>query len=260
MYDTIKLEHDGPVSTLTLNRPPLNLVTLDMLAELAAAFDELEAREETRAVILTGAGERAFCAGADIKAGEVSSDDPDGRAQREQGRAIVERIESFPKAVVGAVRGWCIGGGTGFAWTCDIRIAGESAKFRAGDVYLGIIPTWSVGMVRLVHYLGRNKALDLLLLGEDIDAQRALELGLVSRVVPDDELAGEAMRVALRLAGGAPMPIKAIKEAVRAQYRDGVAAAAELEEAWARRIIPSADAHEGFSAFLEKRKPVFRGE
>lgn len=259
MYDTIKLDHDGAVSTLTLNRPPLNLVTLDMLAEMADAFDRLEVRAETRAVILTGAGEKAFCAGADIK-GEVGSDDADGRALRDRGRAIVERIESFPKAVVAAIRGWCIGGGTGFGWTCDIRIAGESAKFRAGDVYLGIIPTWSVGMVRLVHYIGRNKTLDLLLLGEDIDARRALELGLVSRVVPDAELDDEAMRVARRLASGAPMPIAAIKQAVRAQYRDSVAAAAELEEAWAERILPSADAHEGFSAFLEKRKPEFRGE
>lgn len=259
MYDTIKLDHDGAVSTLTLNRPPLNLVSLDMLAEMTDAFDVLEARTETRAVILTGAGEKAFCAGADIK-GEVNADDAEARALRDRGRAIVERIESFPKAVVGAVRGWCIGGGTGFAWTCDIRIAGESAKFRAGDVYLGIIPTWSVGMVRLVHYLGRNKTLDLLLLGEDIDARRDLELGLVSRVVPDAELDEEAMRVARRLASGAPMPIAAIKQAVRAQYRDSVAAAAELEEAWAQRILPSADAHEGFSAFLEKCKPVFRGE
>lgn len=260
MYETIALEHQDAVSIVRLNRPPFNLVTVDMLDELDRAFDEIEGRAEARAVIFTGTGERAFCAGADIKAGEVSSDDPTGQALRDKGRAILARMETFPKPIVAAVRGWCIGGGTGFAWICDIRIASETARFRAGDVYLGIIPTWSMGMVRLAHFIGRNKALDLLLLGEDVDAARAFELGLVNRVVPDDRLDAEAMAVAERLAGGAPLAIQAIKEAVNIQYRDGPRAAADAEEAWAKRIMPSADAHEGFAAVLEKRKPVFRGE
>jgi enoyl-CoA hydratase/carnithine racemase len=171
----------------------------------------------------------------------------------------VERIEMYPKPVIAAIRGWCIGGGTGIAWPCDIRIASSTAKFRAGDVYLGIIPSWSVGMVRLVHYLGRNRTLDLLLLGEDISADRALELGIVSRVVPDENFEEEVTRVARRLATGAPLPIRAIKEAVRAQTREGFDKAALLEEAWAQRIFSSADAKEGMNAFLEKRPAEFRG-
>ncbi len=254
---SIVVSHDGAVSTLMLSRPPLNLVTPGLLAALLAALDELEVREETRAVVIRGCGERAFCAGADL--GDERGPAGDGRGLRDAGRAVVERIEGFPKVVIAAIRGWCIGGGTGIAWACDIRIASRTATFRAGDVYLGIIPTWSIGLVRLVHYLGRNRTLDLLLLGEDVSADRALELGIVSRVVDDAEFESEVQRIARRLAGGAPLPIQAIKEAVRAQYRDGVDRAALLEEAWAQRIFASADAKEGMSAFLEKRTPDFRG-
>jgi enoyl-CoA hydratase len=259
VYNTILVTHDGGVSTITLNRPPFNLVSEDMIKELGAAFDLLEARTETRAVVLTGAGNRAFCAGADLgEEGRLSAER--GRAFRDAGRRIIERIETLGKPVIAAVRGWCIGGGTGLAWVADIRIAAESAKFRAGDVYLGIIPTWSVGMVRLVHYLGRNNTLDLLLLGEDVDAQQARGIGLVSKVVPDDAFESEVARIAQRLAGGAPLPIQAIKEAVRAQYRDTTDRAALLEEAWAQRILATHDAHEGIAAFKAKRKPQFHGE
>jgi enoyl-CoA hydratase len=258
LFETVALTHSARVSTITLNRPPLNLITAQMLRELEEAFDVLEARGETRAVILTGAGPRAFCAGADLR--DEASHTPDsGRAFREAGRRIVERIETFPKPVVAAVKGWCIGGGTGLAWACDIRVAAKGATFRAGDVYLGIIPTWSLGMVRLVHYIGRNRSLDVLLLGEDLPGDRACELGLVSRVVPDDALDAEAARIAERLSSGAPLAMQAIKEGVRAQSRDGLEHAAALEERWARRILGSHDAHEGMAAFREKRTAMFEG-
>lgn len=256
-HQSILIDHDDSVTTLTLNRPPFNLVTPRLIEDLMAAFDTVEKRDETRAVVLRGAGERAFCAGADLS--HEKGPAGEGRGLRDAGRALVERIELFPKPVIAAIRGWCIGGGTGIAWPCDIRIASDTAKFRAGDVYLGIIPSWSVGMVRLVHYLGRNRTLDLLLLGEDIDAGRALELGIVSRVVPDAEFDAEVARVARRLATGAPLPIRAIKEAVRAQMREGFDRAALMEEKWAQRIFASSDAREGMSAFLEKRAANFTG-
>jgi enoyl-CoA hydratase/carnithine racemase len=258
-FETIILSHRGGVATITLNRPPLNVVTPTLLRELLAAFDELEARDATRCVVLTGSGTRAFCAGADL--GDEARHSPEtGQAFREMGRRVVERIETYPKAVVGAIRGWCIGGGTGLAWPCDIRVAAESAKFRAGDVYLGIIPTWSVGMVRMVHYIGRNRTLDTLLLGEDITAREALDLGIVSRVVADDAFEAEVDRIAQRLASGAPLAIRAIKEAVRCQYRDTVDRASILEERWAKTVLASADAKEGIGAFKEKRKPAFQGK
>jgi len=256
---TLALTHDGGISTLTLNRPPLNLITPEVLNELDAAFDEAKARADTRVVVLTGSGTKAFCAGADL-GDEARHSAEAGRAFRDHGRAIVERIESFPKPVVGAVRGWCIGGGTGLAWACDIRVASESAKFRAGDVYLGMIPTWSLGMVRLVHYIGRNRTLDVLLLGEDITARAALDLGLVSRVVPDDRFDAEVHAIAARLAGGAPLAFRALKEGVRAQCWDGMDRAVRVEERWAQTILASHDVHEGITAFKEKRRPQFRGE
>jgi enoyl-CoA hydratase len=258
MSEKVLVSHNGGVSTITLNNPPLNLLSFELLTALSDAFDALEARNDTRCVVLTGAGTKAFSAGADL--GEEARHDAEaGRSFRALGRRMVERIETFPKPVVTAVRGWCIGGGTGLAWVGDIRLAAESAKFRAGDVYLGIIPTWSVGMVRLVHYLGRNRTLDLLLLGEDVSGAQALELGLVSKVFPDGRFEDDVRAVAQRLAGGAPLPFRAIKEAVRSQYRDTVDRATLLEEQWSARILDSSDAKEGITAFKEKRKPAFRG-
>jgi enoyl-CoA hydratase len=258
VYQEIALRIEAGVATIVLNRPPFNLLSFAMLDEIRRAFDEIEGRSDARAVVLTGCGERAFSAGADL-GDEARHSASDGRAFRELGRALVERIETFPLAVISAVRGWCVGGGTGLAWAADIRIAAESAKFRAGDVYLGIIPTWSMGMVRLAHYLGRNRTLDLLLLGEDVDGRTAERIGLASRVVPDAEFDAEVARIAGRLASGAPLPIRAIKDAVRAQYRDGPDRAALLEEKWAQTVLASTDAHEGMTAFREKRKPTFTG-
>ena len=257
-YQTIALSHDGGVSRLTFNRPPLNLVTAALLEEMLAALDLLERRRETRAVILTGAGDRAFCAGADL--GEESRGEGDaGYRFRKRGQMLVDRIETFPKPTVAGIRGWCIGGGTALAWPCDIRLASATTKFRTADVYLGLVPSWGMGFVRLVHYVGRNRAMDMLLLGEDVGAEEALRMGLVSRVVPDDQFDAELARIALRLAGAAPIAVQAVKEAIRAQYRDGYDRAKVLEESWADLVAATDDAHEGVAAFKEKRRPIFKG-
>ncbi|MCL4766171.1 MAG: enoyl-CoA hydratase/isomerase family protein [Hyphomicrobiaceae bacterium] len=259
MYEQIAVGNAEGIATVTLNKPPFNLASFTMLSELRAAFDGIEKDPGARVVVLRGAGERAFSAGADL--GDESRHTAEaGRSFRELGRFLVDRIETFPKPVIAAVRGWCIGGGTGLAWAADIRIASETAKFRAGDVYLGIIPTWSIGMVRLVHHIGRNRTLDLLLLGEDVTAAKAYELGLVSKVVPDAEFDATVDATARRLASGAPLPIQAIKQAVRAQYYDGPDRAAVLEEAWAQQILQSKDAKEGMAAFHEKRQAKFTGQ
>ncbi len=252
------IDHAGGVSTLTLNRPPLNLLTLGLLRDLHGALDAIETRDETRAIVIRGAGTRAFCAGADLRAlGERDASAED--TWRELGRRLVDRIERFPKPVIAGVRGWCIGGGTAIAWPADIRIAATSAVFRAGDVYLGMCPTWGLGSVRLVHYIGRNRTLDTMLLGEDISGQQAYEFGLVTKVVPDEVFDAEVARVAAKLSGAAPLPVRAIKEGVHAQYRDSPDRAALIEDRWATIVGASADAREGVAAAREKRTPRFTG-
>jgi enoyl-CoA hydratase len=258
MTSELLIEHREAVTTLTLNRPPLNLLTLDLLREVAAAFEALQSRAETRVVVIRDAGTRAFCAGADLKI-VGARDERSAEAWREVGRGLVEAIEAFPKPVISAVRGWCIGGGTALAWPADIRIAASTAVFRAGDVYLGMSPSWGLGSVRLVHFLGRNRTLDLILLGEDVPAERAYDYGLVTKVVPDDDFDAEVTRIADKLATAAPLPVKAIKEMVQAQYRDGPDRAALMEDRWVKIVAASADAKEGVAAAREKRKPRFTG-
>ncbi len=255
---TIDLTHAAAVATVTINNPPVNVFSVAMLQSLLETLQALDKRDETRAIVIRGAGARAFSAGANLD-DQAAFTPEDSRRLRDLGRTVVEVIETCSKPVVTAVQGWCIGGGTGIAWVGDVRIASETARFRAGDAYLGIIPTWSIGMVRLVHFLGRNRTLDLLLLGEDIDAQAALHLGLVSKVVPEATFDQEVSKLANRLAGAAPLSVKAIKEAVRAQYRDSPDRAAVIEEWWAQRIGVSMDKAEGIAAFKEKRPPVFVG-
>ncbi len=258
MYQTIRLDHSERVSTITINRPPLNTVSPRALAELLEAFGELYRRDETRCVVLTGSGNRAFCAGADLGEKPKGEGDP-STAFREAGRALVDRIEGFPKPVIAAIRGWCIGGGFAIAESCDVRIASDTAKFRTGDAYLGIVPSWGMSLVRLCHYIGRNRALDMLILGEDIGAAEAKDLGLVSRVIADDKFDTEIAAIAARVATGAPLVFRSIKEAILSQYAEGVQAAKHLETYWSEKTQGSHDYNEGIAAFKAKRKPRFEG-
>ena len=254
MSDDLLMTHDGGVTTLTINRPPLNLMTMSLLQDIVSALETLRERDETRAIVIRGSGTRAFCAGADLKSGDEGNP-----ATRMVGMRMIDLIEEHPKPVIAAVRGWCIGGGTAIAWPADIRLAAASAKFRAGDIYLGMAPSWGLGNARLVHYLGRNRTLDVALLGDDITAQEAYDWGLVTRVFPDDSFDAEVARIAHKLAGGAPLPIRAIKETVRAQYRDSPDRAMLLTERWHRIIGASEDVKEGVRAMVEKRQPQFKG-
>ena len=252
-YETLRLEHNDGVSRITLDRPPVNAVNAQLLEELLHAMEVLETRDQTRCILLTGAGARAFSAGADL-AGAGNNE-----RFRTLGRAALDRIETHPKPVIGALRGWCIGGGFALAMACDVRIASTTAKFRTGDAYLGVVPSWGMSLTRLVHYIGRNRTMDMLILGEDLSAQKALELGLVTRVVKDENFDGVVAQLAARVATGAPISFRAIKETVRAQYWDSPPAARELETRWAELNDASQDCKEGKTAFREKRAPVFKG-
>jgi enoyl-CoA hydratase/carnithine racemase len=258
MSNDLLLEHDGGVTRLTINRPPLNLMTLGLLNAIVAALEATRDRDETRCIVIGAAGTRAFCAGADLKTQDETNPASAG-ASRQVGMRMIELIEEHPKPVISAVRGWCVGGGTAIAWPCDIRLAAHSARFRAGDVYLGLAPSWGLGNARLVHYLGRNRTLDISLLGDDITAREAYDWGLVTRIFPDESFDSEVARLAEKLAGAAPLPVRAIKEMVRAQYRETPDRAMLLAERWHPIIHGSQDAKEGVRAMMEKRKPQFVG-
>jgi enoyl-CoA hydratase len=257
--ETIVVERDGAVATVRLNRPQvLNALNLQMLEELAGAFAQLDGDEAVRAVIVTGAGPKAFAAGADIaELGAL----PSGRAaeaQARRGQALTRVLERMHVPVIAAVNGFALGGGCELAMACDIRIAAANARFGQPEVNLGLLPGYG-GTQRATRLLGEGMAMYLCLTGEMIDAQEALRVGLVQRVVPFDDLAGEAKRVADFIASKAPLAVSAAKRAVVAagslSLDDGLA----LEALLFGRAVMTDDFREGSSAFLEKRKPDFKG-
>jgi len=256
--DFVKYESDGPIATLTVDHPPANALSNQVLAEIEQALTEAEHDAATRCLIFTGAGDKFFIAGADIT--EFLTIPREHYAERTAlGQRVTLQMERMAKPIVMAVNGYCLGGGCEMAMAGDVRIAADNAMFGQPEIKLGIIPGFG-GTQRFTRLVGRSRAMELLMTGDSIDATTALEIGLVSRVVPAASLRQEAMATAEKLAAQAPLAIAAIKRAVFEGLDRPIEDALEIErrEFFAIRFTP--DAVEGITAFLEKRKPNFTGQ
>ncbi|MCT9118496.1 enoyl-CoA hydratase-related protein [Cupriavidus gilardii] len=259
--DTLRYEVRDHVAIVTLNRPDrMNTLGGSMKPDLARAFLHY-AREDARvrAVLLTGAGERAFCAGADIKerAGNQVRGTDYFFAQRAT-HDLFRDIETFEKPVVAAINGVALGGGLELALCCDIRIASASARFGLPEVKLGVIPA-AGGTQRLPRLIGAARAKELVLTSDLIDAETALRYGIVTSVVPADALMQTALSLAQRIAEQPPLAVRFAKQAIDRGMQTDLDSGLEFERYAAAMIIDSDDRKEGMRAFVEKRKPVFTG-
>ena len=258
-FENLLLERDGAVAIVTLDRPKvLNALNNQTLAELSACMATLKADESVRAIILTGAGEKSFVAGADIN--ELATQSPvEGQAHARRGQLIFDAIEQLGKPVIAAINGFALGGGCELAMACTIRLAADTARFGQPEINLGLIPGYA-GSQRLPRLVGKGIAMEILLTGDMVSAPRAYEIGLVNRVVPAAELMTEATKLAQALAAKAPIAVRFIIEAVNQGLESPFAAGEYLETALFGTIASSEDMREGTKAFLEKRKPVWQGK
>jgi enoyl-CoA hydratase len=257
-YETLLVERRDRVAIITINRPEKrNALNIQTREEGAAALDELREDSSVGVVVFTGAGDKAFVAGADIAefAGRTAI------TQREVmlGRSLFTAIDSFPKPVIAMVNGYCLGGGCELALACDLRIASETASFGQPEINLGIIPGGG-GTQRLTRLVGEGKAMELILTGDIIDARTAFNLGLVNMVVPAADLEGKTMEIANRISEKSPIALRMAKEAVKLASRSNLDEGLRREVDLFALCFSSEDKDEGVQAFLEKRKPAFKGK
>jgi enoyl-CoA hydratase len=253
-------EKDQEIAILTINRPEVrNALNLQVKQECLDTLREADADPEVRVVIVTGTGDKAFAAGADI--GElqhrtaVSEILPQARVTRE----LAWQLENMSKPTIAAVNGYALGGGCEVALACSLRIASDTARFGLLEINLGIIPG-NGGTQRLTHLVGRGRAMQMILTGEMVDAQEAYRIGLVNQVVPPDRLMEAAKELARKIASKPPLAVMLAKQAVNQALESGLSAGLEYESKLFALLCGTADKTEGVSAFLEKRPPQFRGE
>ncbi|WP_101925306.1 MULTISPECIES: enoyl-CoA hydratase/isomerase family protein [Luteimonas] len=249
-------DHDA-VRTITVHRPEkLNALNSATLDALQAAFDDAAADPAVRVVVLTGAGPKAFVAGADI-AEMADLRAVDGRDFSLRGSRMMRRVETMPKPVIAMINGFALGGGLELAMSCHLRIASDTAKVGQPEVNLGLIPGFG-GTQRLLRLAGRAATLELCLTGAPIDAARALALGIVNRVVPAAELETETMALATQLANAAPLALRGVLDCVNTGGECGIGEGLEYESTQFGLMFATDDMREGTRAFLERRKPVFQ--
>lgn len=256
--DLLKTANHGPVRVLTIDRPErLNALDADTLDALHAAFAHADADPDVRVVVLTGAGPKAFVAGADIA--QMSTLTPvQARDFSLRGQRLMRAIERMGKPVIAMVNGFALGGGLELAMCCHLRIAADGAKLGQPEINLGLIPGFG-GTQRLLRLAGRAATLELCLTGTPVSAERALALGIVNRVVPAAELEAETMKLAQQLAAAAPLAVRGMIDCINIGGECGLEEGLEYESAQFGLVFSSDDMREGTRAFLDKRKPEFQG-
>lgn len=262
MTDHVQYDIAGGIATLTLNRPEkLNAINYAMADRLMAVLDAVESNAAVRVVILTGAGERAFCAGGDIYEFSKSVRAGTTVAVREfvrRGQTLTARIESFTKPIIVAVNGLAYGGGCEITEAAHLAVAAEHAEFAKPEINLGMPPTFG-GTQRLPRLAGRKRALECLLTGDAFSAARALELGLVNRVVPADDLMSTALALAQRIMRHSPLAAAGILSAVTRGINASIGEGLLMESEQFARLVPSHDLTEGLEAWKARRAPVYAG-
>jgi len=258
-YDSIIVKKDGAIAWLTLNRPHrLNTLTVEMMDEMHAALNDFEADRTTRCIVITGAGDKAFSAGADVtaftgvtpsKAAEVAA----------KGHALFTRFERIGKPVIASINGYALGGGLEMALACDFRIASENVEFGQPETNLGLIPGWG-GTQRLVRIVGLAKAKEMIMLAERVSAEEAVKIGLITKVVPRTKLKEETTALANKLAEGPPVALRLAKETLNLGTQAPLDVGLKLEANAFGVVLSTKDVMEGISAFMSKRKPEFKGE
>jgi enoyl-CoA hydratase/carnithine racemase len=259
MADLIRYTVEDKVATLVIDHPPVNAFNKQTLMELDAALDALIADPSVKVIVITGGGQMAFVAGADIgDIGEITKNKDAAAAQAmiEMGQSVFNKIEGSNKPVIAAINGFCLGGGLELAMSCHLRIAGDRSRFGQPEINLGIMPAWG-GTQRLPRIVGPSKATEMMLTGDQITAQQAMQLRLVNMVVPGGEVMRQSIGLAKKIANKSAVSIAAILNSIR----DGLDADLQTGLASERThfvdVASSADAQEGIMAFLEKREAKF---
>jgi enoyl-CoA hydratase len=257
-YQNIIFTQESGIATITFNRPKaLNAMNAQTMTELMHAATACKNDPEVKVLILTGSGQKAFVAGADIS--EMQDKNPvDALSFMELGHETLRLIETMPKPVIAAVNGFALGGGTEIALSCDIRFAAENAAFGQPEILIGIIPGWG-GTQRLPRIIGMGRAKELILGGGQIDAKRAYEIGLVNRLLPLDQLMPEVRKFAAKLVALPAFALKMAKHSINFGYDLSLDNATRLEAQCVSQCFSTDDQKEGMKAFLEKRKPAYIG-